>query len=74
METRLKFIFEQIASVVRTVERISQAVQTDNFFFKPMTTFTEQIAQAIRMDDNFFWTGYPAPFKQIPNPFENGKP
>ena len=37
METRLKFIFEQIGSVPQTV---------DNFFF-------EWIALAIRMDNNF---------------------
>ena len=54
METQLKFIFEQIASVARTVdkfffERIAQAVRTDNNFFK-------RISQAVGTDDNFFQT------------------
>ena len=54
METRLKFIFEQIASVAGTVdksffERIAHAVRTDNNFFK-------RISQAVRTDDNFFQT------------------
>ena len=38
---RRKFVFEQIASVTRTV---------DKFFF-------EQIARAVRMDDKFFQRG-----------------
>ena len=44
METRLKFIFEQIASVARTV---------DKFFF-------ERIARAVRTDDNCFQTDIPS--------------
>ena len=56
-ETRLKFTFEQIASVARTVdkffsERIARAVRTDNNFFK-------RISQAVRTDDNFFQTDGP---------------
>ena len=58
METRLKFIFEQIASVARTVdkfffERIARAFRTDNTFFK-------RISQVVRTDDNFFWTDTPS--------------
>ena len=58
VETRLKFIFEQIASVARTVdkfffERIARAVRTDNTFFK-------RISQAVRTDDNFFQTDSPS--------------
>ena len=58
METRLKFIFEQIASVARTstnsefFERIARAVRTDNTFFN-------RISQAVRTDDNFFQTDSP---------------
>ena len=44
METRLKFIFEQIASVARTV---------DKFFLERMTIFFKRIAQAVRTDDNY---------------------
>ena len=57
METRLKFIFEQIASVARTVdkfffERIAWAVRTDNNFF-------QRISLAVRTDENFFQTDSP---------------
>ena len=30
-----------------------------------MTIFPEQIAQAVWMDDIFFFNGYPEPFKQM---------
>ena len=50
-ETLLKFIFEQIASVARTVNK---------FFFERMTTFFKRIAQAIRADDNFFQMDTPS--------------
>ena len=58
METRLKFIFEQIASVARTIdkfffEQIARAVRTDNNYFK-------RISQAVRKDDNFYQTDGPS--------------
>ena len=62
METRLKFIFEQIASVSRMVH---------SFFF-------ERIAQAVRTDNNFFQTDSPSHSNEYQihsnsYPFENGK-
>ena len=44
----LKFIFEQMASVARTVdkfffERIAQAVRTDNIFFKRISQWEKMI-------------------------------
>ena len=58
METQLKFIFEQVASVAPTVdkfffERMAGAVRTDNNVFK-------WIAQAVRTDDNLFGTDTPS--------------
>ena len=50
-ETRLNFIFEQIASVARTVNK---------FFFERMTTFFKRIAQAVRVDNNYFQTDTPS--------------
>ena len=50
-ETRLKFIFEQIASV---------ALRVNKFFFERMTTFFKRTAQAVRADDNFFQTDTPS--------------
>ena len=52
METRLKFIFEQIASVARTVanfffEQIAWAIWTDNNFFKRISQAKGQIAKAV---------------------------
>ena len=70
MEIRLKFIFEQIGSVPRTVDnffskRIAQAVQRDDNFFQTDSPsysngwhffFLERIAQAVQTDDNFLRT------------------
>ena len=68
METQLKFVFEQIASVAQTVdkfffERIARAIRTMTIFsnrypkpFEWMTIFPKQTAQAIRTDDNFSQT------------------
>ena len=87
METGLKFIFEQIALVARTVdsfffEWIAQAVRTDSNFSngqpKPFEwmaiNFLEQMSEAIQMDDIFFSNRQPKLFERVTIFFLNRQP